>query len=263
MSRIASAFSEWAAEAALGHLSARHVDAEASISLDAVTLLAPLNPGARIFATGRNYADHLLRLGASIPASPSAFIMPDSAIIGDAADIAYPPTTNELDYEIELVAVMAKPLMAGASATSSVLGYTIGNDVSARDAMRIAGGRSDLFSQKACDGATPVGPWIATLDEFGGPGQPEVALRLSVNGEERQSDNTKSMLFSVDRCLDYVDDRIALRAGDLVFTGTTHGVGMESGRFLQPGDVVEAQIDKIGALRNRVGNKMRSRRFTA
>jgi 2-keto-4-pentenoate hydratase/2-oxohepta-3-ene-1,7-dioic acid hydratase in catechol pathway len=133
-----------------------------------------------------------------------------------------------------------------------VLGYTVGNDVSARDAQSSIGGL-DLFTMKALDRSTPVGPWIATIDEFGGPAQPDVELRLRVNGEERQRDRTSNMLFGLDEVLAYVDARTSLAAGDLVFTGTTSGVGAEDGRYLEPGDVIEAEIERIGVLRNSVG----------
>jgi 2-keto-4-pentenoate hydratase/2-oxohepta-3-ene-1,7-dioic acid hydratase in catechol pathway len=255
---IETSFEEWAPAAARGSID-EHLLGPAR-DLRPTDLRAPLELGARIFAAGRNYGEHLLRLGADIPSSPQAFLMADSAIIGPADEIVYPPTTAELDYEIELVAVLAQPLRKGKPATASLLGYTIGNDVSARDAAKLAG-QSDLFSQKSCDGTTPVGPWIVTLDEIGGPGQPQLDFRLSVNGEERQRDNTASMLFSVDDCLDYINDRVSVRSGDLLFTGTSSGVGLETGRFLNPGDLVEGTIERIGVLSNRVGLPRRTSRF--
>jgi 2-keto-4-pentenoate hydratase/2-oxohepta-3-ene-1,7-dioic acid hydratase in catechol pathway len=103
------------------------------------------------------------------------------------------------------------------------------------------------------DRTTPVGPWIVTLDELGGAGQPELEMSLSVNGERRRQDNTRQMIFPVDELLDYLDARISLRPGDLVFTGSTHGVGLEDGRFLAPGDLVEVCIEGLGMLRNRIG----------
>ena len=116
-------------------------------------------------------------------------------------------------------------------------------------------GGLDLFTMKALTGATPVGPWITTKDEFGGSGQIDVGISLRVNGEERQHDRTAKMIWSLDECLDYVVARVALNAGDIVFTGTTDGVGMEDGRFLREGDLVEAEIEGIGVLRNVVGAK--------
>jgi 2-keto-4-pentenoate hydratase/2-oxohepta-3-ene-1,7-dioic acid hydratase in catechol pathway len=110
---------------------------------------------------------------------------------------------------------------------------------------------------KAQDATTPVGPWIVTPDELGGPGQPELAISLRVDGEERQHDVTSQMIFSVAEILVYLDDRVALRPGDLVFTGTTYGVGLEDGRLLEPGSVVESEVQDVGVLRNVVGPRSR------
>jgi 2-keto-4-pentenoate hydratase/2-oxohepta-3-ene-1,7-dioic acid hydratase in catechol pathway len=135
-----------------------------------------------------------------------------------------------------------------------LLGYTIGNDISARDAgkqLKVL----DVFTQKALDRTAPVGPWITTLDEFGGPGQPQVDMVLRVNGEVRQRDNTSSMIFPIDEILNFIDARISLRAGDMIFTGSTAGVGLEDGRFLQPGDLLEGTIERIGVLSNRIDVK--------
>ena len=113
-------------------------------------------------------------------------------------------------------------------------------------------GRLDLLTQKAMDCTTPVGPWIVTPDALRITGQPALDMRLSVNDELRQQDNTRQMIFPLDELLNYLDARISLRPGDLVFTGSSHGVGLESGRFLQAGDQVEAQIQGIGRLRNTI-----------
>ncbi|VFT05454.1 protein DitD [Pseudomonas aeruginosa] len=120
--------------------------------------------------------------------------------------------TEQLDYEVELVAVLARPLGDELRAASCVLGYTVGNDISARDAgRRIA--RLDLLTQKAMDRTTPVGPWIVTPDELGVEGQPELDMRLKVNGQLRQQDNSREMIFPVDELLNYLDARISLRPG--------------------------------------------------
>jgi 2-keto-4-pentenoate hydratase/2-oxohepta-3-ene-1,7-dioic acid hydratase in catechol pathway len=248
--RIRAPFAEWAPL-----LSGHGVEVldlvGMGIDLSRCRVLPPLEPGARVFGVGLNYLSHLQRLGSQAPAHPLAYLMPDSALIGAYDDIQYPALTAELDYEIELVAVVARPLLKERRASSCLLGYTVGNDVSARDAGRQIG-RLDLLTQKAMDATTPVGPWVTTLDVLGGAGQPCLDMQLSINDEVRQQDNTRQMIFPIDELLDFLDARIRLRPGDLVFTGSTHGVGLESGRFLQPGDVVHAQIDGIGSLRNRV-----------
>lgn len=248
--RIRAPFADWAArleregEAALG-LDGRPIE------LSACRQLPPLEPGARVFGVGLNYLSHLQRLGSEAPAHPLAYMKPESALVGPQDAIQYPALTAELDYEIELVAVVGRALGEEPQASSCLLGYTIGNDVSARDAGRQIG-RLDLFTQKAMDRTTPVGPWIVTLDELGGTGQPELDLGLWINGELRQKDNTRQMIFPIDELLNYLDARVALRPGDLVFTGSSHGVGLETGRFLQPGDSVRARIEGVGELCNRV-----------
>jgi 2-keto-4-pentenoate hydratase/2-oxohepta-3-ene-1,7-dioic acid hydratase in catechol pathway len=184
----------------------------------------------------------------------AGFVKVDSSIIDPGATIRNPGNTEQLDYEVEIVLVMAQPLVAGKERAASVLGYTIGNDVSPRDVGRPAGG-PDLYSMKAQDQMAPVGPWITTLVEFGGPGQPSIEFSLKLNNEERQKDNTRRMTFSVDQILAFINQRNKLRAGDLIFTGTTGGTGMRYGRFLQAGDRVELEAEKIGVLVNTVGPK--------
>jgi 2-keto-4-pentenoate hydratase/2-oxohepta-3-ene-1,7-dioic acid hydratase in catechol pathway len=208
--------------------------------------LAPVDPGARVFGVGANYLAHLQKLGVTDPpANPTAFTKPNSALTAPDGVIRYPPTTNQLDYEVELVVVL------GGAASEPLLGFTVGNDVSARDAKGLGG--LDLFSMKCLDGTSPVGPWIVTPAELGVTGQPHLDIALRVNGETRQSDNTRAMVWSVAEILAYVDERVELRCGDIVFTGTTCGVGLEDGRFLVPDDVVEAEIEGIGVLANTVG----------
>lgn len=224
-----------------------------SLSLDTVRLLAPLEPTGRVFGVGANYLAHLEKLGHERPSSLVAYIKPCSAIVGPGEDISYPKICTQLDYEIELVAVVGRPMSADPDPTANVLGYTVGNDISDRSSMHSAIGGFDLFGMKAQDSTTPAGPWIVTPDELGGPGQPDLTISVRVDGEERQRDVTSQMIFSVAEILTYLDDRVALRPGDLVFTGTTNGVGLEDGRLLEPGAVVESEVAGIGVLRNVVG----------
>lgn len=249
--RIRAPFAEWVAVLAQQGIAALDL-AEERIELARCRLLPPLQPGARVFGVGLNYLSHLQRLGSAAPAHTLAYLKADSALLGPLDEIQYPLLTAELDYEVELVAMVARPLLDEPQASSCLLGYTVGNDISARDAGRKIG-RLDLLTQKSMDRTTPLGPWIVTLDELGGSGQPQLEMSLSVNGEQRQQDNTRNMIFPVDELLNYLDARITLRPGDLLFTGSTHGVGLESGRFLKTGDLVEAHIHGIGQLRNRVG----------
>jgi 2-keto-4-pentenoate hydratase/2-oxohepta-3-ene-1,7-dioic acid hydratase in catechol pathway len=252
--RIMAPFDEWAR--AFHERGPDALDLASRVeALTEVRLLAPVDERARIFGVGLNYLTHLTRLGRTKPPPHTiGYIKPQSAIVGPGDKIAYPPVTSQLDFEIELVAVVARALGEEAQASACLLGYTIGNDISARDAGKKLG-VLDVFTQKALDRTAPIGPWITTLDEFGGPGQPQIDMVLRVNGEERQRDNTASMLFPIDEILNFVDARISLRTGDLIFTGSTAGVGLEDGRFLQPGDLLEGTIERIGTLSNRIDEK--------
>ncbi|MFJ1257913.1 fumarylacetoacetate hydrolase family protein [Cupriavidus sp. CuC1] len=250
--RVGAPFALWAPAVARHGQAALELRG-GSLPLASLQLCAPVQPGARVFGVGMNYLTHLTRLGRTQPPPHTiAYIKPASAIVPPGGEIQYPAVTQQLDYEVELVAVVARALGDEPQASACLLGYTVGNDISARDAGKQLGSL-DLFTQKALDRTAPIGPWITTLDEFGGAGQPAVTLSLRINGEQRQHDNTDQMIFPLDELLNYVDARIALRPGDLVFTGSTCGVGLEDGRFLQSGDVVEAQIEGIGVLRNTIG----------
>jgi 2-keto-4-pentenoate hydratase/2-oxohepta-3-ene-1,7-dioic acid hydratase in catechol pathway len=225
--RIAGDIDTWAALAAAEDQQRLPLNGETEPLLR-FRLLEPVDPRGRVFGVGANYRAHLERLGVNQPPPhPTAFMKPNSAIVAPDAEIRYPSTTSELDYEVELVAVLGGPEAA------PLLGFTIGNDVSARDAKGLGG--LDLFSMKSLDATTPVGPWIVTPAEVGAASQPELDIALRVNGEERQRDNTRSMVWSVPEILDYINERVELRCGDVVFTGTTAGVGLEDGRFLEPG----------------------------
>ncbi|NWE54271.1 fumarylacetoacetate hydrolase family protein, partial [Brevundimonas sp. P7753] len=137
-----------------------------------------------------------------------------------------------------------------------VLGYTAGNDVSARDLQRSGppGIGMDLYAAKSQDRATPVGPWIVTRDEFP-PGSPALRLSTTINGEVRQDGTTEDMTWDVEELIRFVQARVSFGVGDLLFTGTPEGVGQGSGRYLDPGDLVEVRLEGVGALRNVVGPK--------
>jgi 2-keto-4-pentenoate hydratase/2-oxohepta-3-ene-1,7-dioic acid hydratase in catechol pathway len=227
------------------------------LNLNTVRLLAPLEPTSRVFGVGANYLSHLEKLGHARPSGLVAYLKPCSALIGPGDTISYPKVCTQLDFEVELVAVVGRPMSADPDPTANLLGYTVGNDISDRSSMHSPLGGFDLFGMKAQDSTTPAGPWVVTPDELGGPGQPELSICLRVDGEERQRDVTSKMIFSVAEILAYLDDRVALRAGDLIFTGTTHGVGLEDGRLLEPGAVVESEVQGIGVLTNLVGPRSR------
>lgn len=230
-----------------------------SLDLAEVRTLAPLDPSGRVFGVGANYRSHVEGLGATLPDSPVAFVMPNSGVIGPDTEIRNPDLTKQLDYEVELVVVMGHAPQRGEPMTRAVLGYTLGNDVSARDAWSPFGG-PDLYGMKALDDKTPIGPWITTRDELGGDTQPVTEISLRVNGELRQNATTDDMIFGVEDILRFLDARTALRAGDIILTGTTGGVGREDGRFLDDGDRVEIDCPAIGWLRSTVGPKVSTHR---
>lgn len=252
---IRGGIEEWGTAAAKGTANFEKVGPP--LDMAEVRWLPPITPTSTIVGVGMNYWSHLEKLGVTErPKTTLGFIKPQVAIIGHGDVLANPAITEQLDFEVELVVVMAESVDRNSGRpTDAVLGYTVGNDVSARDAATPMSGGLDLFSIKALGGTTPVGPWITTRDEFGGEGQIDVGISLRVNGEERQHDRTGKMIFSIDECLDYVITRMALTAGDIVFTGTTDGVGFEDGRYLREGDVVEAEVEGVGVLRNIVGAK--------
>jgi 2-keto-4-pentenoate hydratase/2-oxohepta-3-ene-1,7-dioic acid hydratase in catechol pathway len=225
-----------------------------AVPLDGLRVLAPVDPAAKVIAAGATYAKHIAGMGLQMPDQPAAFLKTVASIVGPDEEIAYPAVTTQLDYEAELVVVIGHEVAGGgAGALTSILGYTAGNEVSARD-LQFGGSVTgmDMFSAKALDRTGPIGPWIVTRDEFGDI-SPDLDLRLTVNGELRQHDRTGSMVWGVGEIVSYVSERSRLHPGDVLFTGTPSGVGHEDGRYLEPGQEVVVTIEGIGELRNVVG----------
>lgn len=227
---------------------------DTTVSLDEVRLAAPVERSAKVLGVGANYWSHLERLGRTErPSHLTSYLKPITAIVGPDDEIRHPAITEELDYEVELTAVIGQavsPLTE--NPVPALLGYTVANDVSARD-FRTGYIGPDLVSMKANDASTPVGPWIVTADEFAPAADLALTIRCKVNGEVRQEDTTDRMLWGVPEILDFFRPRISLAPGDIILTGTTCGVGLEDGRFLTEGDVVETEVEGIGILRNVVG----------
>lgn len=261
---ISGAFAEWgpaltraiaAGNAAAGR-AALPLSGEAR-PLSSVRLLAPVEPVNRVVIAGANYAKHLAAdFGLAAPPQPIAFLKAYGALIGASDPIRYPPLTSELDHEVELVVAIGDAPVDPENPLASVLGYTVGNDVSARDLQRSgpAGIGMDLFAAKSQDRSTGVGPWIVTRDEFG-PGSPKLRLSLKVNGETRQDSSTAEMTWDVAQLLRFVEARSSFAGGDIMFTGSPAGVGQGTGVFLNPGDVVEASVEGIGTITNVVGQR--------
>ncbi|MCL5042096.1 MAG: fumarylacetoacetate hydrolase family protein [Gammaproteobacteria bacterium] len=254
---IRGRFNDWAPRVTAGEgISALSFSA-GPVPMADVVLLPPIDPVNRVVVAGANYLKHLVAdFGLEAPAQPVAFLKAYGALIGANDPIRFPPLTEELDHEVELVAVIGSHDIDPSDPLACVLGYTVGNDVSARDLQRSGpkGIGMDLFAAKSQDRTTGVGPWIVTRDEFP-PGSPILRLTLAVNGEIRQDGNTAEMTWDVGELISFVQVRSSFACGDILFTGSPAGVGLGTGRFLNAGDVVEASVEGIGTLRNVVSEK--------
>ena len=212
----------------------------------------PLTGIGKMVCIGLNYSDHAREVGRPAPDEPTLFIKANSAINGPHDPIVRPPGATKLDYEVELAAVIGRDArnVSEADAMKHVVAYTIVDDVSERAFQMERGGTTT--KGKSADSFAPIGPWLVTADEVGDPQALEVWT--TVNGESRQRGHTKDMIFSVRALVVYVSQFMSLRAGDLISTGTPAGVahGMKPPRYLQPGDVVEMGITKLGTQKNRV-----------
>ncbi len=254
---IDGSFDEWAPRLARGEGAAALRLSARSIALADLRLLPPVERHKRVVVAGANYAKHMAGdFGIKSHHQPIAFLKAHGALIGATDPIRYPPLTAELDHEVELVAVIGATKVDRADPLSSVLGYTVGNDVSVRDLQRSGppGVGMDLFAAKSQDRTTGLGPWIVTRDEFP-EGSPKRRLTLEVNGEMRQDGNSADMTWDVGFLVRFVDERSSFECGDVLFTGSPEGTGQGSGRFLQPGDSVRATVEGIGSLVNVVGPK--------
>jgi 2-keto-4-pentenoate hydratase/2-oxohepta-3-ene-1,7-dioic acid hydratase in catechol pathway len=214
---------------------------EETVPLSQVRLLAPVRP-SKILAVALNYRSHLGQFDeTSAPANPELFLKPPSAVIGPEEGIVLPPAAGRVDCEGELVAVIGRRArgLKPDEALAHVLGYTCGNDVSARDWQQ---GDLQWWRAKGCDTFAPLGPWIAT-----GLDPNNLELQTRVNGEVVQRTNTSLLIHDVARLVSFASQVMTLEPGDILFTGTP-GVTPS----LKGGDVVEVAIGGIGVLRNRV-----------
>jgi 2-keto-4-pentenoate hydratase/2-oxohepta-3-ene-1,7-dioic acid hydratase in catechol pathway len=249
---LCSPLVDWAGAFNRGEALGAHLDADHRETLSRARLLAPVERTSKVICAGLNYRKHVEAVGSTMPDVPIAFIKSPTAVIAHGDILRYPPICNRLDYEIELVVVMARPPQKDERPSDAILGYTIGNDVSARDLTKGPRG-ADLYSAKSLDDTCGVGPWIVTVDEIGF--DPNLLMELRVNGGVRQHDYTGTMEYSIDTLISYINARTRIEPGDLIFTGTPAGCALEDGRYLVDGDIVECEIEKIGLLRNEVRGK--------
>lgn len=214
--------------------------------------LAPVVAPGKIMAIGLNYADHIRETNSNTPPNPILFMKANTSITGPEDEIVVDPEmTTMADYENELTVIIGHSSkgISQDEALGAVFGYTIGNDVTARDCMKADG---QLVRSKSFDTYCPLGPWITTADEI--PDPQDLHIRTLVNGEVRQDSSTSEMVYPVDNLIHFLARGMTLEPGDVLLTGTPHGVGfvMDPPRFLTPGDVVECEIEGLGRLRNNV-----------
>ena len=210
-----------------------------------VRLLAPVIPRSKVVAIGRNYAAHAAEMGNDVPAEPLMFLKPNTSVVGPGDPIYYPPQTSDLHYEGELAVVIGRICrdVPPEQATDVIFGYTIGNDVTARDLQR-----SDVqFTRaKGFDSFCPLGPWIETdLDPQAFADG--VKVQTYLEGELVQDGSTADMIFDVPTLVSHISSVMTLLPGDVILTGTPEGVGP-----MQVGDEVEISIAGIGSLSNKV-----------
>jgi 2-keto-4-pentenoate hydratase/2-oxohepta-3-ene-1,7-dioic acid hydratase in catechol pathway len=240
-------------------------EAEAGQHADAIlpagaALMAPIPvPRKNVFCVGRNYAEHIAegeraqnqKIG--VTEYPVFFTKPPTSVVPPEGDIlTFPSVSQATDYEVELAVVIGKPgrNIAKEDAYEHIFGYTILNDITARDIQRRHGGQ--YFKGKGLDGSCPIGPYIVTADAIRDPHA--LSIGLSVNGEQRQNGNTSDMIFDIPTLIASISEGLTLEPGDIIATGTPSGVGyaMEPPRFLRDGDTVVCDIQDLGTLKNTV-----------
>ena len=205
-----------------------------------VRLLAPVTP-SKIACVGRNYAEHAAELGNEVPSEPLIFLKPPTTIIGSGDAVVYPAISERVDHEGELGVVIGRRCrnVSEADALKYVFGYTVANDVTARDLQKKDG---QWARAKGFDTFAPVGPWIDTSFD-----PTDRMLRCLVNGAVRQQSTTALMVYSIPRIIAHVSRFMTLEPGDLILTGTPSGIGP-----VQPGDVMTVEIEGLGSISNPV-----------
>lgn len=236
-------------------------------ALSAVELLAPIPQPATILCAGANYADHAAEMARAHNRPPPVdphelglrswhFIKLGRCVTGPDATVTLPRHSNKVDWEVELAVVIGKTArnISETNALDYVAGYTVANDLSARDLGRrtqlpdTSSFKNDWVAHKCFDGACPLGPWITLARDI--PDPHTLAIGLDVNGVEKQNSNTRELIFNVNEQIVDITGRMTLYPGDVILTGTPAGVGNGRGEFLQPGDKVRCYVEGIGDLNN-------------
>ncbi|MDP3183940.1 MAG: fumarylacetoacetate hydrolase family protein [Anaerolineales bacterium] len=213
---------------------------EAETTLASLKLLAPAQP-SKILCVGRNFVEHAKEHDAEVPKVPLIFMKPPSAIINPGDTILLPPQSQQIEHEAELVVVIGRRgrNVTAEEAQDYIFGYTVGNDVTARDLQKSDG---QWTRAKGFDTFCPFGPWIDTQFDAS-----DALVTCKVSGQPRQMASTRDMVFNVNTLIAFISSVMTLEPGDLIFTGTPAGVGP-----LKPGDVVEVEIEGLGKLSNPV-----------
>ncbi len=219
--------------------------------LDAVRLGPPVPNPSKIVCLGLNYSDHAAEQGRQVPDWPLTFAKGPNVLIGDKDTIPFPEDVAQLDHEVELAVVIGRRAarVSLADAATCIAGYGVFMDITARD---VQAREKQWFRSKSFDGFGPFGPYLTTSDDV--PDPHNLGISLDVNGERRQSSSTGLMTFKVFYLVHYLSQSMTLEPGDIIATGTPAGVGVyaKPQRFLERGDVVEAEIESLGKLTNSV-----------
>jgi 2-keto-4-pentenoate hydratase/2-oxohepta-3-ene-1,7-dioic acid hydratase in catechol pathway len=232
-------------------------EAETAVSLNDITLLAPIpNPRRNLMCVGKNYLGHVEEIALAqglpvdVPELPLIFNKATTTVNAPSGDIPYfGHISTHIDWEAELAVIIGRQGrgIAKDDAHSYIFGYTVLNDVTARDVQRK---HKQFFVGKSFDGSAPMGPWIVTADEVADP--QNLRVTCHVNGVLKQESNTQKMIFAIDTVIQQLSKAMTLLPGDIIATGTPDGVGVARTppEFLKPGDVVETEVEGIGKLRN-------------
>jgi len=224
-----------------------------------ITFKPPIPDAKKILCVAANYVSHGKELTIKVPEKPYFFGKYSNALIGHEENVLIPKTSNKVDYEVELAVIIGRrgKYIAKEEAEEYIAGYMVFNDISFRDKQFPPGWPQQLnpYGQnwilgKSLDTAAPCGPYLVTKDEVGNPYP--LRLVLKVNGEIRQDGTTDDMFHKIGDLIEYISDGLTLEPGDIIATGTPAGVAAAGKEFLKHHDLIEAEIEKVGLLRNRV-----------
>jgi len=247
--QLRQGLTDLAAALSAGRVSADWLRAQGwLVAAEAVTFMPPVPQPSKVVCVALNYRAHAAEGNQAPPPEPALFFKAPSTLVGHYAEVLAPPTSQRVDYEIELGVVIGRTArrLTAENWSEAVLAYTIFNDVTARD-LQLAAIQAGLpwDRTKSFDTFGPVGPWLVTPDEV--PDPQDLALELKVDGELRQSVNTRDMIFPLRELLPYITNGITLECGDLIATGTPEGIGP-----VPHGAIMHAAVEKLGTLSNPV-----------